>query len=351
MKTQNQSLAAKKKFEKEKTPPLSEKEKTAVGFDPAYVKLFEKIEHAEMKHFHYNSPYGNISYTFLKREIPYRIDGKVYYDITTAYGYGGPLATEVTNMHFLMEGFTCAFEHYCKENLIVSEFIRFHLMENKNIRDHYHGELGEIGPHISRDLTKSMDQDFSKSLFKTVKKANQSGLRIVTDQTGDHLDKFMELYYSTMDRNNAEKFYYFDKSFFLELHKNLPEKFVYSFVFLEDKVISAHLTLFGDTYAYGFLGGNLQEYFHYDANTFLEYHMIDWLKKKNLSYYTVGGGYRGEDGIYNFKKKFDKKGIHTFYVGKQIYNTDIYKKLVAIREKEPGFDPETSFFPAYRERT
>ena len=47
-------------------------------------------------------------------------------------------------------------------------------------------------------------------------KANKSGLKLITDQTGDYLDKFIELYYSTMDRNNAEDFYYFDYKSFIE---------------------------------------------------------------------------------------------------------------------------------------
>ena len=66
------------------------KEDTDIYFDNNYGKLYEKVENGIAKVFEYEDENGKITNQFIVREIPEKIDGKIYYDIVTPYGYGGP---------------------------------------------------------------------------------------------------------------------------------------------------------------------------------------------------------------------------------------------------------------------
>lgn len=60
-------------------------------FDKNYGKLYEKAEKGKAKIFKFENELGKITNQFLIREIPEKVDGKIYYDIVTPYGYGGPV--------------------------------------------------------------------------------------------------------------------------------------------------------------------------------------------------------------------------------------------------------------------
>lgn len=322
---------------------------TDICFHPRYAELYENKEDGKVETFSFKDENGWVQHTYIKRKIPYLIDGKQYFDITTAYGYGGPVVRKSSNLKELLNNYFAAFSQYCKSNQIISEFIRFHLFENIEVRENYYGKVQVIGPHIARDLKKPLDENIHKSVRTSYRKAEKKGITFSTDTTEKGLNDFLGVYNSTMDRHDAEDFYYFDKEFFNKLQKELQGQYVYTKALLNGKTISSYLILYGKTYAFGFLGGTLEEFFDYEPATFLEYQTIKWLKEKGVDRYIIGGGYKGEDGLYRYKKKFDKKGVHPFYVGKKIHNQEIYDRLVELRSVENNFDTEASFFPLYRQ--
>ena len=62
-----------------------------IYFTPQYCKIYENNGDGLLRNSTMNSKYGKVYYNFLLREIDWLIDNKRYYDITTPYGYGGPL--------------------------------------------------------------------------------------------------------------------------------------------------------------------------------------------------------------------------------------------------------------------
>ncbi|SFC56955.1 Acetyltransferase (GNAT) domain-containing protein [Alkalibacterium subtropicum] len=313
-----------------------------------YAQLYEEIENGEAVSYTFENEYGIVDYTFIKRKIPFLVEGKQFYDITTAYGYGGLEISNVTDSEALLDTYFKAFHDYCQTNDIVSEFIRFHLFENEEIKKYFYGEIGLIGSHISRNLNDPIDCNFHNTISRAARKAERLGLHVSFDTSGESVDDFLNVYTETMDRNNAKDFYYFDKKFFEKLHHHLKDQFIYANAVYEDKTVSSILVLFGEKYAYFFLGGTLQEYLSTDASTFLQYNVIQYLKEKGLDYYTLGGGYKGNDGLYRYKKKFDKQGVYPFHVGKKVHDLDVYNKLVEMSASKGDIDTESSFFPLYR---
>ena len=192
-----------------------------------------------------------------------------------------------------------------------------------------------------------MLMDFEHRFRKSLKKANKAELEVEVDTSGKRLEDFLEIYYGTMDRNNAKDNFFFSEDFFKQINE-MHGNYVYIHVLYEGKVISTELVLYGPDNCYSFLGGTNRDYFHLQANTFLKYEIIKWAKENGLKSFVLGGGYGDDDGIFKYKKSFAPNGIHDFYIGKKIFDEDKYNELVKIRNLEDDYDESTLFFPAYR---
>lgn len=322
--------------------------KADIYFLEKYGQLYEEPNDSTLEVFTHRSRFGNVRNMFIKRKIPVQVDNLSYFDILTPYGYGGPVASNVVDLKSLVSEYFEHFSEYCQKNSIVSEFVRFHFFENSNIKDLFQGSVERIGPHIIRDLSLPQYTDMSRSIKAGARKGLESGIEVVIDETGEHLDDFLKIYLSTMDHNDATGFYYFKRDFFERLNTSLIGKFVYIHAFIDGNMIASGLNLYGPEYAYAFLGGTHSEFYHHQPSMLIELKSIEYFKNLGLSYYVLGGGYTNDDGIYRFKRKFARNGVYDYYVGNVIHNDFVYKKLVDSRKTEPGFDPNTKFFPAYR---
>ena len=133
---------------------------------PEYLMLWELNGDGIAKNFFYKCDYGIVLYPFLIRKIndleffqQMKID-EIFYDITSPYGYGGPLVKPYnkSDKKLLLEGFIKEFSLFCKKNNIVSEFTRFHpLMENHaNFIDRL--EIEKMNSIIYVDLSVSEEE-------------------------------------------------------------------------------------------------------------------------------------------------------------------------------------------------
>ena len=67
-------------------------------------------------------------------------------------------------------------------------------------------------------------------------KARRSGLDVEVDYNGAHLDEFMSVCHETMERRDADEFYYFTEDFFNTIVKCLAGNCVFFHVTLEGKL-------------------------------------------------------------------------------------------------------------------
>lgn len=273
-----------------------------------------------------------------------------YIDLITPYGYGGFLV-EGNNYKNINE----AYDEFCTENRVISEFTRFHLFNNYH--QYYNGNVESNSHNIVRNLDLSIDDmlmDFEHKVRKNINRAKQTGLTIEIDISGKRINEFLEIYYNTMERNNANSGYYFDKKFFDTINE-MHDNYAYFHVLYEEKIISTELVLYGSENSYSFLGGTFSEYFHLRPNDFLKFEIIKWAKNKGLKRFVLGGGYGEDDGIYRYKKSFAPNGIYDFYVGKKILDRDKYIELTTYRNKRLELDDyydtidTKGFFPKYRD--
>lgn len=321
-------------------------------FNPNYAKVYKDID-GDSDTFHFESPYGKVTYTFILRKIKWPIDGQTYYDIVTPYGYGGPYCEEVMDMDALMKAYYAAFSEYCRAHNIICEFHRFHLFDNVDFRAHYYGETIELSPNVvvrcSGDFETDIWNRYDRKVRKNVRKAEANGLEIIIENNTAHLDDFMKIYDETMDRNHAEDYYYFGRKYFEDIARLLPDNFTYFHVLKDGVVVATELVLCSKKYAYSFLGGTLEEYYEFRPNDFLKNEVLKWCNRTGREKFILGGGYHKDDGIYRYKKCFTPDPDVMFYIGKYIFDQVIYDKAVAARKAEdPAFTGESGYFPLYR---
>ena len=298
---------------------------------------------------HYKNGSDSAINVVFKRDVSLdeKLKGKVepgsYYDLISPYGYGGFWGC--INDYDMLNRY---YNDYCIENHYVCEFVRFELFSD--YYKYYDGEVETRTHNVVRSLDMPLEEmwmDFKQKVRKNVKHANKNNLEILIENTGDYLSDFMDIYYSTMDRSNAEHEYYFSKEFY-ETINQMRDNIMYFHVVYDDKIISTELVIYGSENAYSYLGGTNRDYFDLRPNDFLKYEIIKWAKEKGLRNFVLGGGYGADDGIFQYKTCLAPKGIIDFYIGRKIFDQISYDKLVAIRAKDNPDCLVSGYFPGYR---
>lgn len=322
-----------------------------IYFEKKYGQLCERIDGGRAYEYEYEDENGKIRNIFIKREIDQAIDGKKYFDITTPYGYGGPIIEELKgDKKTLVENYYEDFKNYCKDNDIVSEFVRFHpLIANvKDFKDIY--ETVYLRKTVATNLKDSDDpvqEEFHKSTRKNIRRTLRQGVDYEIIENPVNLDVFKSIYFDTMDRNDAEDFYYFDDEYFDYILENLKDRVINVNVYYEGKCIASGLYFVYGPYIHTHLSGTLSEYLNLSPAYILRYALTVWGKEHGKDYIHHGGGTSNdpEDSLFKFKTRFTKDSFFDFHIGKNIYNQEIYNKLVAATGGE-----DNDFFPQYRRR-
>ena len=325
--------------------------KQDIYFDKEYGKLYEKIENGKFEIFEYEDENGKISNQFIIREIPIKIQDVAYFDIVTPYGYGGPIIEKClpNKEKKLVEAYIREFGKYCINNKIVSEFVRFHpIIENAiDFKDVYNPECirKTLGTNLKK-FENPMLSEFSKSCRKNIRQALNKGVTYKITEAPNDINKFKEIYYSTMDRNNATDYYYFDDEYFNNILKNFKNNLLFVEAIYEDKTIAAGLYFIYKKTIHIHLSGTLKEYLYLSPAYILRYAVTLWGKEKGYELIHHGGGKSNsqEDSLYKFKKGFAQNTEFEFYIGKKIWNQEIYEQLCEIKK----VDSKSEFFPAYR---
>lgn len=303
--------------------------------------------------FYYEDEYGKVANIFFKRDISKIeklkgvIESKKLFDITTPYGYGGPIY-EGTDIPNLAKNYSKKFNEYCIENNIVSEFIRFDpLIDNHKFLKEYY-DVVPVRTTVYVDLSKGLDyiwKDFKGRNRNDIRKAIKSGVKIKFGREENMITSFKKLYKETMKRNNACDYYYFNNKFFSDTLEKLKDNSIIFIAEVEDKVIAASIILYTEEFVHYHLGGSLKEYGNLCANALMLYEVIKWGCNNNKKIFHLGGGYLGDnDSLFGFKSKFSKSNRYSFFIGRKIFNEDKYKYLAEITNSSE----EKGYFPIYR---
>lgn len=316
-----------------------------IYFASQYYLLEEQAGHGQAQMFAYMNHTDNLGlYTFLKRPVSTTGLTESYYDIETAYGYGGPLVRK-RDPRFIEE-FENAFLQYCQSEKIIAEFIRFHpLIKNetifkKNIQILHNRKTVWI------DLTQNIDSIWMNHIStqnrNTIRKCIKNNL-VVT--ISENYDEFMDIYNETMRKVGADSFYLFDEDYY-NLMKGKPNYILFN-VNESGSIIAAAIFMgYGDYFHYH-LSGSRKEALNQSPNNLLLWEAINYAKNHNYKKMHLGGGLTDstEDNLFRFKSKFSKE-YADFYIGKRVHNPDVYNRLIRQWETEHG--EKAGLFLQYR---
>lgn len=272
----------------------------------------------------------------------------IFYDWETPYGYGGPLCDSPITIRS-QSLFKRELVEYCVQNGIVTQFVRFHpLFQNQNIlpliiESKCLRETVYIDTTDKDSIMKNMD---SKNR-NMVRKAIKSGVTISKSSIED-IDRFIEIYNATMNRNCADSYYIFDKAYFRSLEK-LKDNSAIFYANFEDKPVAASIIFFNEKYLHYHLSGSISEYMKYSPSNLLLYEIACWASDNKMSYFHLGGGMTANDSLFGFKKQFNKNGYLPFVVGRTIFDKVRYDELLEIRSNiNSDFDRNNGFMIQYR---
>jgi len=249
-------------------------------------------------------------------------------DISGLYGRGG-LVLGNTNAERVSE-FHDDIAGLFKEKNIFCGFDRFHPVLSNERCASQKTEIRDIGGFVVVDLSPRIDDielSFLHSTRKHLRKADRNELTCAVHSSGHNIDIFLEIYYKTMDRCSANKFYYFKKSFFSKMEEKINGMFNFFYVLKDGKAVSCELVLHCGLYCHSFLGGTTAEAMPLCANHFLKREIIRFYKNLGCKYFLLGGGAQPNDGIFNFKKSFAPDGVFSSLIGCTILNAQIYGEV------------------------
>lgn len=313
-----------------------------------YVKAFQIHGDGEPLLLYYDDERTRGINVVMKRDIADdmhfngKIEKDIYYDLTTPYGYGGWII-EGENVEELLK----SYEEWINSEGIVSEFVRFHPMIHNHTKCKGFYDVIELGDVVHMELSSSNDiwNNITSKNRNMIRKAIKNDIKIYNGRYPEIFKKFKCIYNATMDKDDADEYYYFEDGFYNSVLEDLPYNSQIFWAEKEDEVIAASIMLATNGRMNYHLSGSLREYSSLAPTNLLLYKAALWgVSNGYKSLYLGGGVGSGEDGLFKFKRSFYKGELNHFYIGKKIYDFEKYDVLIKNKEQIK----DENFFPRYR---
>ncbi len=282
---------------------------------------------------------GDLVFPLLLRELPSG-DGR---DVTTPYGYGGPVAT---GPEAPTERFWELYEEWCRANGVITTFVRFHpLFANQR----------SVGPGVAVEPLggtvgwRLREGDLFAGMHAAhrgaCRRASRARVSVSAQEGPADLAGFAALYEVTMHRVGAAGFYLFSKEYWDAL-AGLGERLVLFEAEEGGEVLASALCFATLPWLHYHLGATSERGRALGASNLLFYEAACWARDLGYERFHLGGGVGArEDSLLTFKRRFDPSGdLLEFAVGKAVHDPGAYRELTGRAADDLG-----GFFPAYRE--
>lgn len=282
---------------------------------------------------------GDVVFPCIVRAVP---DAPGRRDVTTPYGYGGPVASG----HDPPAGaFYALYEEWCGANGVVTTFIRFHpLFENQR----YAGETVHL-ERLANTATWPLDPGLD--LFagmhsmhrRGCRKAQGANVAVTVEPAPARLDDFVVLYEDAMRRQAAESFYLFPPAYWELVGPRLRDRLVRFDAAHEGELVASILCLATPPWLHYHLGATAEQGRSFAASKLLFYEAARWGQAHGFREFHLGSGLGGrEDSLWWFKQRFSGHPGREFWIGKLVHDPAAYRALAG------GAAGVDGFFPAYR---
>lgn len=298
-----------------------------IYYYPNFLDIDAKIQKGAYEIFFFRK--GNEVFIYPYIKLPFKEEKfKEYFDISSPYGYCGPFSTSES---IFQEGEEAFIEY--NKNKCVTEFVRYHYIYNEQQKFTKH--IQNIQNRTVVTLDTSLDwetiwtKEFSSTNRNLIRKLEKEEYRFVLTNEKEDLLGFTEMYYSTMKNAGASDFYFFDKELINRLYADLEEKIFLVKVEKENVVYSYSLFFISGGIGTYYLSARNVDYPKVPATNYLLTKAAEFLKEKGATILNFGGGLTNEqdDYLFKFKRNFSKD-TKEFFIGKRIFNNNIYNQIV-----------------------
>ena len=312
-----------------------------------YVRAFQIHGDGEPQLLLYEQDGLRAIYVYMRRKTA--IEG--WYDSITPYGYGGVLFEGDTKEEKL-KVFWNAYMQKMKDENIVCNFVRYHPVLANAVPMKVVSDVIGLGKTVAfhLDSPEVIWQNIVPKNRNMIRKAERNGIEIHHAADMSLFEDFVRIYNATMDKDNAEEYYYFGEDFYKSIHEDLDGHYEMFYAIYEGQIIAMSIMLFANKQMHYHLSGSVLEYRNMAPSNLLLYKAALWGCEHGYKTLHLGGGVgSGEDNLYKFKAAFNRESDYQFSIAKMIFDQEKYDALVEERAaRDAAFDMESRFFPLYR---
>lgn len=319
-------------------------------FTPAYGELNAAFEGGKLETFVHETPRGSVYHMFILRTIPDEIGGDGSFDISTPYGYGGPVLIDCEDgdRAWLAASYADAFSAFCRERRIVSEFVRFHPLLGNAEDWKPHMDVRFSRHTVAIDLTPDdLFAQFKRNQRRILR--HQEDIEVEFDFDMEKLDVFESVYREAMQALGASDYYFFPHGYFEALEACKPHCFLVHARY-QGAIVSSRLVFrYGQT-LHDHLAGTRPDCYKANGSTTLIGHVAAWGKREGYTRFHLGGGTTcaADDSLLSYKSEFSSGPLYDYHMGQVVHDEAAYRRLCARANEIRGEEASGCFFPGYR---
>lgn len=287
---------------------------------------------------HLGAERGDVVFAAIVREVP---GAPGWHDVTTPYGYGGPVAVGAEPP---VPAFHAAYEAWCRERRVVTTFVRFHPLFDNHELAWPQMRLERLADTATWPLAPGSDPlaEAHSMHRRGARKAERAGVEVTVAQGAADVGEFVSLYEDAMRRRGAEAFYLFPSSYWDALVANLGDRLVRFEARVDGTLVASLLLLATSPWLHYHLGATTEAGFAVGASKLLFVEAARWGAERGFSELHLGSGVGGRrDSLWMFKQRFSPHPGRPFWIGKLVHDAATYRRL-------SGSTRVDGFFPAYR---
>lgn len=263
-------------------------------------------------------------YPFFRKRINNYDLANDYYDIQSAYGYGGVIANKTHVPYEISEKFNRYVTEWLLDNRVIAEFIRDHPLLSYIRRK---ADYIPVRKNVFIETTNYKIPD--KRARQNVSRSIASNCAILYDDKCEYIDEFADLYMLTAERLGVRSYYRFSTDYFNKVKKHLSEYASLIHITKDNNIVASGLYLKYHEKGNLHLTASKIEYQILRANDLLFYAAIQYSIHNQVKILNIGGGLGNDadDSLLRFKSKFSNNLVNV-YIGKNILNKDIFEKII-----------------------
>jgi hypothetical protein len=294
-------------------------------------------------------------------ELSFATDASAF-DAITAYGYGGLLLLDglkelsVSQARMLVDNL----RSWSTESHLVSLLVRLHPLLrqtewiNGGVDDAC--SLHDFGPTIA---LQTCQWNESVNCVSTLGKGRRTDLSVARRNLEvtwmsqranreEDLHTLFNLYQDRMDQIDAAVFYHFPPTYYSVLAERLKDRFDIAIAWLGGEAVGGAVFMADRRFAHYHLSATNELGRTNKAMTLLINEAVLWARRRGCEYLHLGGGSRGKESLFAFKKSFGGE-VFRYSFMTLILDSERYSALLEQRLADSQLPPvHADFFPQYR---